>query len=54
MTVYLADGNVLVALVVADHVHHEVALARRHDGGLVTLDKGLALLHGEPVLHLRP
>lgn len=27
MTTYLADGNVLVALVVADHVHHDVALS---------------------------
>ncbi len=27
MTVVLADGNLLVALTVADHVHHEVATA---------------------------
>lgn len=27
MTALLADGNVLVALTVVDHVHHEVALA---------------------------
>ena len=26
MTTFLADGNVLVALVVADHVHHEQAV----------------------------
>ncbi|MGI9577998.1 MAG: TA system VapC family ribonuclease toxin [Microthrixaceae bacterium] len=26
MTALLADGNVLVALTVADHVHHEVAM----------------------------
>lgn len=26
MTVHLADGNLLIALVVADHVHHERAL----------------------------
>ncbi|MEZ5143197.1 MAG: TA system VapC family ribonuclease toxin [Acidimicrobiales bacterium] len=27
MTALLADGNVLVALTVADHVHHDVALS---------------------------
>lgn len=26
MSAFLADGNVLVALVVMDHIHHEVAL----------------------------
>ena len=26
MTTYLADGNVLVALTVTDHVHHDIAL----------------------------
>lgn len=26
MTTFLADGNVLIALAVADHVHHEVAV----------------------------
>ena len=26
MSTFLADGNVLVALTVVDHVHHEVAL----------------------------
>jgi len=26
MTAYLADGNVLIALVVVDHTHHDVAI----------------------------
>ena len=94
MTTFLADGNVLVALTVTDHIHHTravawyedaapdwhefwaddlpyqashlrgvighrqvtdaylVALAAHHGGRVVTLDKGLAALHGDGVLLL--
>ncbi|KAA8963528.1 hypothetical protein [Mycobacterium sp.] len=53
----LLDANVLVALAIADHVHHEplvrrrhaylAQLARRHHGRLATLDQGLAELHSD-------
>lgn len=34
MTTFLADGNVLVALVTADHVHHKVASEWFEAGGM--------------------
>lgn len=38
MTATLLDGNVLIALAVADHVHHEAALDwfEQHDGSFAT------------------
>jgi len=60
VSTFLADGNVLIALTVADHVHHETAVAwfEGTDASLatcpITFDRGLSALHGNAVHLLSP
>ncbi|NOP38717.1 hypothetical protein HK411_14280 [Calidifontibacter sp. DB2511S] len=45
MTTYLLDANVLIALTVAEHEHHDAdpaSLAASYGGRLATLDVALA------------